>query len=182
MDQAQSSCCSAPSTTTDNINTILRSLSSQAKTSLASAVAEIIPTWGPVIRDLFHNCFEPWSKNVGDTNAADDVLRLCQKDDDAHMEEVGAPITQDAASFVTKEIEPSLESRSGTLLSLGQISGSTMCPIRAAKSSALTVKMSDEPSTDRIKKALLSKNAIMRSVIASDSRGRLVIAEPSSLL
>jgi len=53
--------------------------------------------------------------------------------------------------------------------------------VRAAKASAFSVKLSSDPSTDRLKRALLSKNEIKRNAVVSDSRGRFVVAEPNAL-
>ena len=77
---------------------------------------------------------------------------------------------------------PQMLNRNGKVLDIAQLREKSMIPIRAAKASALNLKLSIDSTTDRLKKAILSKNDIKRQVVVSDSRGRLIIAEPCSLI
>ena len=75
-----------------------------------------------------------------------------------------------------------LRLRSGKPLDITHLEEPTFSPIRAGTAHSLNPRLSTELSTDRLKKAVLSKNDIKRSIIAADYRGRLIVAEPSSLL
>ena len=75
-----------------------------------------------------------------------------------------------------------LRSRRGKILSVEQICGKALVPVRAARSGAFNVKLSSDTATDRLKRAMLSKNSVNRAILVADIRGRLILAEPSSLL
>jgi hypothetical protein len=55
-------------------------------------------------------------------------------------------------------------------------------PLRISRQGAFKTKISPDSGIDHTKRALLLRNGISRSVVVTDSRGRMVIAEPNSLL
>jgi len=59
---------------------------------------------------------------------------------------------------------------------------SSLTPLRVSTHGTFKMKLSTDGSVDRMKKAFLARHGISRSVLVADSRGRLVIAEPCSLL
>ena len=71
--------------------------------------------------------------------------------------------------------------RSGKVLELARLENSRIVPIRAARAGSFNVKLSLDSTTDRVKRTTLGRHGIVRSVVVVDSRGRLIIAEPSSL-
>ena len=74
-------------------------------------------------------------------------------------------------------------SRDGTNLDLKKVT-STSCfaPIRMSRTNTVSAKISSDLTLDKPKKILLQKNTVERKIIAADSRGRLVIAEPKCLV
>lgn len=144
---------------------------------------EVKPSWGECLIEVFDGCFQAWSKKVENPDALSGDLGSAL----SSSAMVGSGNNDLAlAANATRETGtsdrfPDISSRSGMVLSLSKIHGNTMIPVRAAKANSVTVKLSSDPSTDRIKKALLSKNNIKRSALVSDSRGRVVVAEPNSL-
>jgi hypothetical protein len=73
-----------------------------------------------------------------------------------------------------------LRSRRSKVLDLQRLCEKTLIPVRAAK--GFQVKMSSDTSTNAHLLSRLSRHEISRSILAADSRGRLIIAEPCSLL
>ena len=156
----------------DFLDMIMRSSPSQVKDSLDSLVGELTSSWGKVLVEIFYECFDVWSRKVEEPSTLANFL-------------LAAPVDTDERKDREKQARTpgllDISSRSGKVLSLGKIQGESMVAVRAAKASAFSVKLSSDPSTDRLKRALLSKNEIKRSAVVSDSRGRFVIAEPNSL-
>ena len=72
----------------------------------------------------------------------------------------------------------SLQKRIGKVVEIEPLNSAPLVPIRAAKSNSFQVKFSGT-SNERLKR---SKNEIARASVVADNRGRLVIAEPCSLL
>jgi hypothetical protein len=75
-----------------------------------------------------------------------------------------------------------IAARSGQPLKLLQTAGAPVLPIQSARAGALNMKLSSDSTTDRLKSALLTKNRVRRYALVADSRGRLIVAEPCSLL
>lgn len=76
-----------------------------------------------------------------------------------------------------------LHRRNGKGFELRSCSSSMpLIPIRVAKAGSFQLKLSSDESSDRLKRATLLKNQIYRSALVADSRGRLIIAEPSSIV
>lgn len=65
---------------------------------------------------------------------------------------------------------------------LKHMGAKSFTPLRISRQGAFKTKISLDSGVDQTKRALLSRNGISRSIVVADSRGRLVIAEPSSLL
>ncbi|KAI2506062.1 zinc ion binding protein [Fragilaria crotonensis] len=72
--------------------------------------------------------------------------------------------------------------RSGTPLKLDSFDDPKLVPIRAVRAGSFNVKLSLDSTTDRVKRTMLARHGIVRSAVVADSRGRLIIAEPSSLV
>lgn len=89
-------------------------------------------------------------------------------------------------SSSSMEIEASLKSgifdRDAVPSVLERMPDKALVPIRCARSSAFDLKLSIDSTTDRLNRALLTKNRVKRSAIVVDSRGRMIVAEPCSLL
>ena len=79
-------------------------------------------------------------------------------------------------------LRESLKRRAGRKLVLDQSPRKPLLSIRASCPNAFNVKMSIDSTTDRIKRAMLARHHATRNVLAADSRGRLVVAEPGQLL
>ena len=165
------------------INALVRYHPERVEAAIKSVMNEVKPSWGECLIEVFDGCFQAWSKKVENPDALSGDLGSAL----SSSAMVGSGNNDLAlAANATRETGtsdrfPDISSRSGMVLSLSKIHGNTMIPVRAAKANSVTVKLSSDPSTDRIKKALLSKNNIKRSALVSDSRGRVVVAEPNSL-
>lgn len=89
----------------------------------------------------------------------------------------------DSSTSQTTENNPNIEDRAGKVLALNRLTNTSILAVRAAKSSALqsraVLSSSGTGSSHSIRKA---KNEIHVQAITSDSRGRLYIAESSSVL
>lgn len=79
-----------------------------------------------------------------------------------------------------QSLRKSLRNRKARVLDLQRLGEKTMIPARAAK--GFQVKMSSDTSTNAHMLSRLSRHEISRSVLAADSRGRMIIAEPCSLV
>lgn len=91
----------------------------------------------------------------------------------------------DGASIpaVTQEsMVAALVNRSGTPLELERLENPKLVPIRAARAGSFNVKLALDSATDRVKRTMLARHGVVRSAVVADSRGRLIIAEPSSLV
>ena len=75
-------------------------------------------------------------------------------------------------------LRQALRKRIGKALSITKMAGKGIVPIRATKANSFQIKFSGNTS-ERLKR---SKKESCRSAIVADSRGRLVIAEPCSIL
>jgi hypothetical protein len=73
-----------------------------------------------------------------------------------------------------------LRSRRSKVLDLQRVSGKTLVPVRAAK--GFQIKMSSDSSSNAVFMSRLAKNEISRAAVVTDSRGRMILAEPCSLL
>jgi hypothetical protein len=76
----------------------------------------------------------------------------------------------------------SLAGRSGNVLNLQTLEQKALLPIRSARSSTFQLSLSNDGTTDRVKRAALARNGVRRRAVVADFRGRMIIAEPSSLL
>jgi len=94
----------------------------------------------------------------------------------------GFGIGHEKESNSHESLTSKLRSRSGKVISVDRITGMALVPIRAARSGAFNVKLSLDTTTDRLKRAVLLKNGVNRNILACDSRGRFILAEPCSLL
>lgn len=63
-----------------------------------------------------------------------------------------------------------------------QLKAATFVSLRVSISGMIQTKMSNDSATDRAKRSRLSDIGIVRSVVDSDSRGRIVYAEPCGLV
>jgi hypothetical protein len=79
-----------------------------------------------------------------------------------------------------KELRRSLRNRRSKLLSLQHLVQPCLVPIRAAK--GFHAKFSADGATHTLIHARLARNDIQRSIVATDSRGRMIIAEPCLLV
>jgi hypothetical protein len=73
-----------------------------------------------------------------------------------------------------------LRSRRSRVLDLQRVTEKTLVPVRAAK--GFQIKMSSDSSSNAVFMSRLAKNEISRAAVVTDSRGRMILAEPCSLL
>ncbi len=119
--------------------------------------------------EVFNTHFEGWAKK-------DSILHSI-----ATNELIGNQNSFSELSTTQSDI-PSLACRSGRQVEATHIDDRVFSVLRMFKSSTINAKISNEASTDRLKKTIVSKNNIERKIIVADQRGRLIIAEPGSLL
>ena len=108
--------------------------------------------------------FESWSKE--EEGKEDSVVDLSLRDFDL------------AECHRYEYLRQTLRKRIGQTLSITNMTGKGIVPLRATNSNTFNVKYSGNTG-ERLKR---SKNELCRGAIVADSRGRLVIAEPCSLL
>lgn len=119
--------------------------------------------WLEKLFTILRSRFDAWSSNSGETAAVEEAL----------VEEY-EPIECRRYEFLRQ----SLQRRSGKALSVEANKTKSIIPIRAAKSNTFQAKFSGS-TNERLKR---SKNEISRGAVVADSHGRLVIAEPCSLV
>ena len=76
----------------------------------------------------------------------------------------------------------SLVSRSGKQVETSILTGKFFSLVRIFKPLTINAKISNETSTDRLKKAIVSKNCLERRIIVADNHGRIIISEAGCLL
>jgi len=164
------------------IDALVRCHSDRVEAAVASVVKEVKSAWGKCLVEVFDGCFSAWSEKVEnpDTLSTGEVSPSSSPALDRSKSDSEC-VAKTATDTETLDRFPDMLPRSGVALSISKIQANTMIPVRAAKASSVNVKLSADPSTDRIKKALLQKNNLKRSALVSDSRGRVVVAEPNSL-
>lgn len=79
-------------------------------------------------------------------------------------------------------VASTLAARCGVPLELETLDHLDLIPLRAARAGTFNVKMSVDSTTDRLKRTMISRHGIVRSAVVADSRGRLIVAEPCSLV
>jgi hypothetical protein len=85
--------------------------------------------------------------------------------------------------YLTRDsVASSLAARCSTPCVLEPLEHLDLVPVRAARAGTFNLKMSIDSTTDRLKRAMLSRHGIVRSAVLADSRGRLIVAEPCSLV
>ncbi|CAB9508930.1 Auxin transport protein BIG [Seminavis robusta] len=119
--------------------------------------------WLERLFELLRQRFSAWSSSSGNTASLEEAL----------VEEY-EPIECERYEFLRQ----SLQRRIGKVLAITALAEKSIIPIRAAKSNSFQVKFTGSTS-ERLKR---SKNEISRAAVVADCRGRLVIAEPCSLL
>jgi E3 ubiquitin-protein ligase UBR4 len=78
--------------------------------------------------------------------------------------------------------ELSILSRDGVHLEIEKLGTPSFSPLRMSRTNAINSKISTDLSISKSKKTLLTKNAVERGIVTTDSRGRLIVAEPKALL
>ena len=141
---------------------IVKSFPSECKASLRNLVEEAKRSqWRESILLLFNQCYETTMPSPSPSGTDFSSLFSSIATDPQPITGVGCP---------------KLESRSAQPLALKRLYEASMVPIRAAKASVLQSRMI---STSHIRKA---RNDSHVQTIAADNRGRLYIAESSSVL
>ena len=123
----------------------------------------------------FHNCFDLWAEKNQEPFAFANIMDWTHINNERTIS--SNKTSNSEAANVT---ESSFLLRNGRTLDLTPGKG-FMVPVRASKNS-LNVENSSETTTERLKKALLSKSNIHCRCVVTDSRGRLIISEVYSLL
>jgi len=149
----------------EHVADLNRNFLSECKASLKNMVEEATKSdWRESILLILNQTYQ--SKSASSPNSTDFLGML-----------IGASPTQP----VTRVGCPSLHSRSGKPLTLKRLHGIGMLPIRAAKASSLQSRMiSGSPST--ISHMRKTRNDSHVQAISADNRGRLYIAESTSVL
>ncbi len=75
-----------------------------------------------------------------------------------------------------------LLTRNQRLVPLTSLEDELFSCIRTFKAASICTRISNETSTDRLKKSVLTKNGIERKIVVADRRGRLIIYEPTALV
>lgn len=113
------------------------------------------------------------------------VLTIFGLINDQSLEEswvLGEGVAASSPAITQESIISGLVGRSGTPLKLDSLHDAQLVPIRAARAGSFNVKLSLDSTVDRLKRTMLARHGIVRSAVVADSRGRLIIAEPSSLV
>lgn len=134
-----------------------------ANASLESFVKSID---GPLIEDLFgtfNSQFHSWAN----------AQSACVPSNDRESKNVVASGSPNTATFVA---------RKGSRLVLEKIESARFSPLRMSRTNVINTNILPDSSADKARKSLLTRNAIERRIVTADSRGRLIIAEPKSLL
>lgn len=139
-----------------------------------------------IAENFVHECQEGLRKLAQEAKASqwrESILELfgkCYQNTPSLDETTISSLLQDAASQPITDGAPDLHPRSAKPLALKRLYESSMLPIRAAKASALQSRMiSSAASTSHIRKG---RSDLMVQAIAADDRGRLFIAESSTIL
>ena len=149
----------------DFIELMVSSSPSECKESLQMLVEEAVDSeWRESIIVVLKQCFQgPSSTSDGETFLKNQLARVATNRPNGALE------------------CPNLQSRSGNPLALKCLDTACMLPIRAAKAGAIQSRSSPGPSSlsSHTRK---SANSFHGQAIASDNRGRLFVAESSSVL
>jgi Putative zinc finger in N-recognin (UBR box) len=106
---------------------------------------------------------------------------LSHADYDVTNEELSTATSALEASSV-RSLVLSLHGRNGKTSNLELLPRQALVPLRSFRTSSFQLGLSNDITMDRVKRAMLSKNSIMRRALVADCRGRMIVAEPSSLL
>lgn len=156
------------------ITMIVSSCSIEAKASIEGMVSRVGSLWRDSLFKSFDASFSNWCEAIESSEPLLKPLPLPKAD---------SLVESKSAQILCSPKALDMKRRSGRVLSLEKIKGATMVSVRSAKSHSLSMKkLCNDSATDRIKKALLSKNDIRRNALVADSRGRLAIAESGSIL
>ena len=111
--------------------------------------------------DIFHKCFTRWEKSRKEKNPFDlgiDTRLL------SHQAMNGAFGSDFQPCLISDSLSSFLE------------------PVRIVKPKAFNVKLSNDSISEKSLRSFLSNKGMVRKVIVSDFRGRMVVAEPSQLI
>jgi len=128
--------------------------------------------WTESLFMQFNRCFEEWAKrkNISESFMISSNLSASSRD-----------LVSDTPTWSKSKREQQCI-RDGKPLTLKPMKKDTMEPIRVTKSNCFNMKLPFDTLADRTKKTSLTKNEIHRCAVISDSRGRLIIAEPYALI
>ena len=147
------------------------SFKNEALSSIESFLSNaMMSTCADSLFAIMQEQFEEWKK-MNSTKLTLDNLLL-----EGAKEFKGTPKRQ----LSHEELSSELRKRRAKALDLQPLAEKTLGPVRAAK--GFQVKMSTDSSTNARLVAQLSKHEIIRTALVADSRGRVVVTEPSSLV
>ena len=126
-------------------------------------------TWLDSLFNILREQFEDWK----DKKSKKSSLRLLSSEEPNSNHKPLRILSHEA-------LRRNLRSRKAKVLDLQRLSEKTLVPVRAAK--GFQVKLSSDSTANGRLMTKLSKHEISRSVVAVDSRGRMILAEPCSLL
>lgn len=148
----------------------LTSLGPSAKHSIANLSKSLATeAWFVALFHLIRQEFRSWKENK---TPGSDILPLL----DNFKHSRARPSYRTSPLVLRRR----LRNRHSQPLELQHLSAKTMIPIRSAK--GFQTRLSTDTSTNAHLLAKLSRNDITRCNLVADSRGRLVIAEPCSLV
>ena len=121
----------------------------------------------------------------------DSLFRIVRQQHDTWERAMSTKSALESLRIVNSDLKPSirishqalrknLRNRRMKILNLQHLSEKTMIPARAAK--GFQVRMSSDTSTNAHLLSRLSRRDVSRSILVADSRGRMIIAEPCSLV
>lgn len=97
-------------------------------------------------------------------------------------ESVDVVMSSPARSVKDRSVVPSAHGRRGKVLKLRKLDHPALLPIRGVRSGTFKLSLSNDSTSDRMKRSTLAKNGVRRQAIVIDSRGRMIVSEPCSLL
>jgi hypothetical protein len=126
--------------------------------------------WLESLLTILRQQFQHWKSARSPKSGLELLLKEAVKGDDIR------PVVRVPHHILRK----TLRSRRAKVLDLQRMGEKSLIPVRAAK--GFQVRMSSDTASNAHLSGQLSRHETTRSIIAADSRGRMVVAEPCSLV
>ena len=132
------------------------------------------------MQETFQSSLEGFVRSI-DSNNIEKLFDVFNENFDA-LKARGIQNTQNDHDDIGMEEQSIIANRTGSEVDFGVLEEVMFLPIRSYQTATISTRISNETSTDRLKKSIVTKNGIERNVIVADRRGRLIMYEHSSLL